>query len=398
MGKPTKAQITYKVGEGDSAVESTLRFHSVVSEEHEVTTEVTKFPVQSGFDISNHAIKKNKKVTIQGIISNHLIVGATEMHEYGSNNTRVMFSTLQQLVRQATPCEVVTNYGNYSPVIFTKFKTKLMAGKTDSMEFTMSGQEVQLGLTLNQTAPTLLTFTPLTDAERAARVEELLAVGIDVPPEAEVSEARCDMSESFQVQSKNSKGETFTTTYEADSYDPTTKAYSHTMHTSDTKVASAPQESSINWFSIMQEEAAEIPSIDVMAGASTATACLVDGTTGLINETAEDYIDTAVGSLRKSAYGAVYGIVGVNGDQGFGQVLMSLGIDCLVAGAIGSVDPSLNEEDFQENSFPTADEALEGAAAIGDGVATDTLSVAAPTTLTKITPPSGDAEFFGALL
>lgn len=400
MGRPTKAQIKYKVGEGEDAVESTLRFHSVVAEDHEITTEVTKFPVQSGFNISNHAIKNNRKISISGLITNHLIVGSEEFYEYGGNNSRVMFDVLKNLVRQATPCEVNTNLGNYSPVVFTKFKTKQMAGKTDIMEFTITGEEVQLGLTSNNTTPTLLVFTPLSDAERAAIVGELLAAGIVVPEEAEITQAQVDVNESFQVETNNTNGETSITTYEKNSYDPTTKTYSHTMHTSDTEVAEADPSTTLNWFAILQEEAGilALPDVVLAAGASTVSACLVDGISGLAQDIISDTIDTAVGELTKSIYGAIYGIVGVNGDQGIGQQLLSLGVDCLIAGAIGSTDPDLNEEDFNDNPWPTSDQALEGAADVGDGIVTDTLGIAAPTTLTKISPPSGDTSFFGDLI
>lgn len=405
MAKLEKAQITYKVGEGDSAVESVIRFHSVISEEHEVTTEITKFPVQSGFNVSNHAIKKNRKVTITGVVTNHLIVGAEEFHEYGGNNSRVMFSTLKALVRGAVPCDVVTNYDSYSPVIFTRFKTKLQAGKTDVMEFTMIGEEVQLGTTINGTSPSLLVFTPLTAEERQARIDELTSVGLTVAPDAVISEAPVDFNESFQVETTATNGETILVTYDKTGYDPTTKVYSHEVNTSDTAVAAASATVALNWFRILQEEKAldageisALPDIDLAAGASTAGACLVDGLVGLGLDFVDDTINTALGELKKSIYGAVYGVMGVNGDKGFGQVLMALGVDCLVAGAIGSVDPTLNEEDFQDNNIPTWDEAVEGAASIGDSVATDTLGVAAPTTLTKISAPDGSTSFFGDLI
>tara|TARA_R110002126_G_scaffold210876_2_gene357378 strand:- start:218 stop:1402 length:1185 start_codon:yes stop_codon:yes gene_type:complete len=394
MGRPTKAQIKYMVGDGGDAVESILRFHSVIAEEHEVTTEVTKFPVQSGFNVSNHAIKKNRKVTISGLISNHLIIGAEEFHEYGGNNTKIVFGTLKDLVRRATPCEVNTNFGDYTPVIFTKFKTKLMSGKTDVMEFTMMGEEVQLGLTSNANLPTLLVFTPLTDAERAARVEELVAIGLEVPEEAEVSQAPVDFNESFQVETTNLNGETSITTYDKTAYDPTTKAYSHEVHTSDTDVAGGEPEEYLNWFGILQEETG----IDLEAGAATFSACLSDGLTGLAIEAGDELIETALGNLKKSTYGAAYGIFGVNGDRSIGQILLSLGVDCLVAGAIGSVDSELNPDDFQENDIPTFDDALVGAASIGDSVVSSTLGVAAPTTLTRISPPSSETSFFGDLL
>lgn len=398
MSRPDKAQITYMVGEGAEAVESVLRFHSVIAEEHEASTEITKFPAQTGFNISNHAIKKNRKVTISGVVSNHLIIGSEEFHEYGGNNSRIMFSTLRDLVRGAVPCEVTTNYDTYTPVIFTRFKTKLMAGKTDIMEFTITGEEVQLSTTTNGTTPTLLVFTPLTDAERQARVDELLEVGLEVPAEYAVTEASVDMNESFQVETMGTNGEMSISTYESVGYDPSTKTYKHQLHTSDTAVAASGVITYLNWFKLMQDETSELPDVDLQAGAATAGACLVDSITGLALDTASDFIDTALGELTKTIYGAAYGILGVNGDQGIGQVLLGIGIDCLVAGAIGSVDPTLNPDDFDDNTIPTADEVTQGAAEIGNGVATDTLGVAAPTTLTKISPPPADIGFFGDII
>ena len=400
MAKPDKAQITYKVGEGDDTTESTLRFHSVIAEDHSISTEITKFPVQSGFSISNHAIKKNRVVTITGVISNHLVIGAVEFHEYGGNNSRLMFSTLKDLVRGAIPCDVVTNYGNYSPVIFTKFKTKLQSGKTDIMEFTITGEEVQLASTVNGTTPNLLVFTPLTETERKARVEELIAAGLEVPQEAVITTANVDFNESFQLETIGSNGKKSVMTYEKTSYDPTLKVYSHNVHTSDTEVAKSEGGTAINWFQIMQEEAEvlALPNLDLSAGASTASACLKDELTKLAAEEADDFIETSLGNLKKSVYGAVYGAFGVNGDQSFGQVLLSIGLDCFVAGAVGSVDSSLNPDDFNETTLPTVDEALGGATNIGNTIFSDTLTVSAPSTITKISLPETNTNFFGDLI
>lgn len=400
MAKPSKAQIKYMVGKGEEAVESILRFHTVIVEEHEVTAEITKFPVQSGFDISNHAIKKNRKVSITGAVSNHLIIGAEEFHEYGGNNSRVMFSALNALVRGAVPCEVQTNLDTYTPVVFTKFKTKQAAGKTDILEFTMVGEELQLGLTVNQTAPTPLVFTPLSPTDAEARRAELLGAGILVPLDAIITEANVDFNKSFQVDTKDGQGNSSTTTFETCSYDPTAGNYSHTIHTDNTAVAGSGSKTFINWFAIMQEEAGiqALPNIGLATGIATTSACLLDGAVGLVTDAASDLIETGVGYLKKSIYGAAYGILGVNGNQSAGQVLLSLGVDCLVAGAIGTVDPDLNPDDFQENSIPTVDEVLKGATTIGDSLLTDTLGVSAPSTLTKITTPTLDVDYFGDLI
>jgi len=396
MAKPDKAQITYMVG----TAKSVLRFHSVIAEEHEITSEVTKYPAMTGYDVSTHAIKKNRKLTIQGAVTNHLIVGSQEFHEYGGKNTAIMFDTLKNLVRRATPCEVLTNLGTYTPVVFTRFRTKQQAGMTDAMDFTLIGEEIQLGNALNSTAPTLLVFTPLSASEREARVDELTAAGLEVPEDAELSQCQADFNESFQVETKDDNGETSITTYEKSAYDPSTKSYGHTVHTSNTEVVSSGPNTNFNWFALMQGAplASALPDIDLLAGAETAGACLVDGLTGLATDTLNEMTETTLGELKKTIYGAAYEVFGVNGDRSTGQVLLAIGVDCLVAGAIGSVDPTLNADDFTDNSIPTVESILEGAAATGDSVVNDVLGVAAPTTLTKISPTTRETTFFGDLI
>lgn len=413
MAKLEKAQITYEV----DGKESVLRFHSVISEEHSISTEITKFPTQASFSVSNHAIKKNKRVSISGVVSNHLIVGAVEAHQYDSsgNNSRVMFSALSNLVRAATPCEVVTNYGNYSPVIFDNFKTKLQAGKTDIMEFTLSGQEVQIGSTIIGTSPTLLIFTPLTETERVARVTELKEAGLDVKEDAVIEEAPVDFNKSFQVETKGTNGEILIITYENIGYDSTSGIHKFKVHTSDTAVEAALPKAGLDWFSMIQEDMVQ-PRVmvksrgivglasnlwdktDLMAGAATAGACLTDGLVGLGKQFASDQIDSAMGKVTKSIYGAAYDMFGVNGDTGLGQVLLSLGVDCLVAGAVGSIDPNVNPDSFNNNNLPSWDEALEGAAGLGDSVITTTAEKATSSSVMKVIAPDGTTSLLGDLL
>jgi len=383
MAKLTKAQITYKVDTDNnpfinSAVESVLRFHSVVAEDHSISTEITKFPVQSGFNISNHAIKKNRAVSISGVISNHLVVGSEELHEYGGNNSKIMFATLEGLVHQATPCDVVTNFGDYSPVIFTKFKTKLAAGKTDIMEFIISGEEVQVADSINGPTPALIEFKPISKTKRKSVVAKLTSAGLTVTDDAEISEATVDLREGFQWETTGTNGKAVRMTYSNVGYDPTTEQYLYEVSTSDIDVVQEEASSSMNWADLIQGN------IGLEKGALTASACIKDGLIGLGTDIVEDTIDTALGNLKKTVYGAAYGIFGVNGNKEFGQVLLALGVDCIIAGAIGSVNPSLNPDDFSDNDLPTIDDILLGAAKRGDIATTTFLRASAPTTLTKI--------------
>ena len=388
--KPDKAQITYQVSEGKEQV---LRFHTVVAEEHEVTNELTKFPIQDGFLVSNHAIKRNRKVVIHGVVSNHLIIGSEEFHEYGGKNTRIMFTALKDLIRQATPCDVTTNLDKYSPVIFTRMKTKQQAGSTDILDFTLVGEEVQLANTNNQTTPTLLSFTVLTEEQRKARVDELVKAGLEEPPEtAVISQATFDPNESFQVESTGANGKKFIMTYEKKAYDPSSNSYSHLVHTSDTDVGVPTEQTEFSWTQLLSGDLSALPDVALPTGANTVSACVSDGAIGLVNQIGEDFISTSLGRLRQTTYGAAYGAFGVNSNKGFGQVLLALGTECLVAGAV-----NLTEEAFEDSSLPTVSEVIKGAVRLGQGLSTEVVGIPAPSVLTKISESGDTTSFFGEI-
>ncbi len=268
------------------------------------------------------------------------------------------------------------------------------------MEFTIRGEEAIVGTTVNGNKPTLLVFTPLPPNKRKARVTELSAAGIEVSDNDTLSEAECDMNGSFQIESVDSVGTKSITTYEKIHTDPTSSLTTHRVHTTATEVAKAEKDKYLNWNQIIEEEkkALALPDIDLSAGLETASACIKDKAIGLGKELASDEIETAIGDLKKSVYGAAYGVFGVNGNQSLGQVVLSLGVDCVVAGAIGTANSSLSPESFQENDIPTATQVISGAAELGNRITKDVLNVNAPTTLTKISSPSKDANFFGSLI
>ena len=370
MARPNKAQITYEV----DGVESVLRFHSVIAEEHTATASITKFPVQSGFNISNHSIKMNRVVSITGIVTNSQVVGGETFNEFddSKNVVRLMFSVLKDLVGGAVPCEVVTNYGDYSPVIFTKFKTKLVAGKTDVMEFTMSGEEVQLGSTINGTKPTLLVFTPLDVTQTEARKAELTSAGFDVSDTAILSEAEVNLNESFQVESVDDLGSKSITTYENVHKDSTSDVTSMLVSTSNTEVAGI---ASVADLTGAVKEELGLPDIS-LSGPSSLSSCFLSGADSLATETINEEIDTVFGKLETSLYGGKYSIIGVKGNQSLGQELLGVGADCLVVGATGSSTLHDSVSDVTGiGNIPSVGDVLNGASAT---------SGSSLTTITKI--------------
>ena len=393
MATPDKAQITYTIGSGDTAVSKVIRFHAVMAEAHEVSTTITKYPAQTGFDVGNHAIRHNRKVVIKGIVTNHVIAGAEEYEDnVKSNNSRLMFSALKELIVGAVSCEVLTNLDTYSPVIFNRLTTEQKEGSTDILEFTLKGEEVQLALSLNKTTPTLLSFTPLNEEDKQARIDQLVEAGIPVPEDAILSEALYDTRESFQVESIAANGKAFITTYAKTGYDYVKSRIEYLVHTSDTEVADPSVEGSIDWVQLISGDPEALPDISLPPGAATSSICLKDGSTQLVNEAGEEFISTSLGNLKKTIYGAAYGVFGVNGDTSFGQVILSLGAECLVAGIIGT--PA---DEFNENSLPTVEEIISGAVEFGEEITTQVVDVTRQSSITKITSPDAATNFLGGV-
>ena len=327
----------------------TIRFHAVIHEDHTVVADITKYPVQTGFEISNNVIRRNRKVNIKALITNTPLAGAKNAYEYSTNNAKTVFETLQSLVQSAEPCEVLTNLGIYNPVIFTKFQTQQKLGMIDGIEINLEGQEVQVADTVRGTVPKVLSFSLLSASEADARANVLRNTGIDVCDCFELSEAKMKTGEDFKIEGKNEFGQTITTTYIGTGLDPVTGEQGYDIHTSDTKmyspggIAAAAGGSSL---------------IDASSGWSTVGNCLVDTALDAATGVVADLIDTAMGKLKKSLYGALYDATHITENK-VGQHLIHGGVGCMVRGIT---------QFAADNEFPYAPgEALPSSDKIIDG-------------------------------
>jgi len=395
MSVPDKAYIKFKLNEEDEYTE--IRFHSVIFEDHEVSNEITKFPVQSGFNISNHSIRHNRKVNLSAIITNTQMLLSDEFHEYSpNNNSKAITEVLTKIVREAVSCVVVTNLTTYEPVIFNNFKTKQAEGMTDAVTLLLRGEEIQIASTINKNAVDLKVFTAVPDSERAARLEELRKAGFSINPAASLSQTSVDLSTGFAVATSLPNGTNGTMTYNPIASNAATSTFTNEVSISEdgTKAGAA------------DETVGATPDaiIALQNGANVVGGCLVESTVGLATEIADDYLTTAVGNLRRSAYGGLYEILGVNGDRSMGQRLLGIGLDCFIVGATATFKKDEDDnflitgEDF-DTDLPTVEDALKGAAAHGDTLVNGVTGIASPTTITKITgSAAGAPDFLGDLV
>lgn len=377
MAELTPARITYLLG----ATEQVIRFHSVISEGHQASSEVTKFPVQSGFQISNHAIRHNRKVIIEAIISNTLISGvgtSSEEYQYSlTDNSKTVFSLLKDIVNNKTKTTVLTNLGLYTPVIFTSFKTKQMVGLVDSMKVTLVGEEIQESTALNGTSPKVLNFKEVPEPQ--SRIQDLIDAGVDIANGKPITEVIVDLGEDFAIGSKDELGVNSITTYINKGVDIVTGAYNYAVHSTDTGLFIDPS-------AIVSDLVGVGVSLigKITTGAHDPVGCLVSGATEVLEDAATEYIDTAMGKLTKSAYGAFYGMTHMSGND-VGQALIGLSAGCVIRGVTG------HDNKFPYSpgeSLPSASTILDAAKRLGNELSSDSRRtssgvVTTPTTLTK---------------
>ena len=322
----TPAYITYTP---DGGTEVELRFHAVMAEEHAASSTITKFPVQTGFEISNNSIRRNRVVKITGVISNTILDGTTNDYMYSdTNNTKTVFETLEGLVNFAQRCTVTTNLGEYYPVVFTSFNTKQLPGMIDAMQFTIAGDEIQLADTVTGSAPKLLSFSILKGVEKDNRIIELKAAGISACPNAVVSEASLTIGQDFIIEGLDTAGNPVTSTYLATAQDAATGTTCYNMHTSATDLF----EDTSN----LTQEALGEPGVlsSIASGFQDAGNCIVDAAIETGVEAATDFLETEVGKLKQSLYGALYSTMGIT-DNEYGQELIHAGVGCIVRAGTG---------------------------------------------------------------
>ena len=348
----TPASISYIP---DSGVEQFINFHAVVSEDHEAKATITKYPVQEGLHVSNHSIRHNRVVVLEGVITNVQIEGPRNV-DYGITPTKTVKEAFDALVLSGFECTVVTNLGIYTPVVFSNFKTKQKAGMMDSMQFTIIGEEIIKVDTNSYTAPTPIIFSVVTGAERAALVDELATSSIYVDDCDKLSQGSFSKGEDFVIDGTDSSGSPTKNTYKYGGLDPATGEAIYETHFDNLSVGAVSTSDTVSNDPCVSPDIGD----KLSAGIKQVAGCLlkeaITGEDSVLNVFVEDTIDTAMGRLQKSIHGAFYDVTTM-GDE-YGTMLASAGLGCIVRGVTGA---SSDTPYTPGESLPTTDQIMDGA-------------------------------------
>ena len=129
-----------------------LELDAVLHEQHELQNEVTQFPVEVGFDVTDHIVKHLVKVSLTGIISNSPLKffgGVDELFVREDESNRVLiafekmvriagypFSLTDGIESKAIQVDLETSLRVYNDMILTSLRIPRDRHSGDSLEFT----------------------------------------------------------------------------------------------------------------------------------------------------------------------------------------------------------------------------------------------------------------------
>jgi hypothetical protein len=369
--------LRYKLEEYAEGYRGRLPFHGIISEAANIQVELTKFPVQSGFEVSNHIIKKNRQIKIEAIMSNLILPNqysygesanrTTEISPTGqitivegrtthSNQNKTVFEALRAIIRSGTLCKIQTNLGVYEPVVLKSFKTTQGVGTMDSMKFIIDAEELILADSLNVGGPKELEFTLVPQEEYQALADRLFCNGIEIEPGASLATASANTGDSFNISGQNMI-----------SGAPDWMGMS-TLTTEATALGGMIPKNSIGGIVDLGNGA---PSPISMLGS-----CTGDVGIGEISSGLSDVVDTELGVLEEGFEGAKTDIVNMGGPAL--APFIGGALDCVVAFAADIIvgrelDACGNE--IAPTGLPSAGELLGGIAKTGVAVTQDFVQI-----------------------
>jgi hypothetical protein len=349
-----------------------IRFHGVVSEGHKTSTQLTKYPVQSGFVVTNHAITQNRKVTLVGLISDVILMGSNSVSYSTTSPTAEVFKVLNQLVLNKVPCRVVTNLGVYDPVIFTSADSSQGVGAMNIMQVTMSGEELQIA---DDTVRNIITEVNLQPIAKAVGegYKDGLGFSATIKPDGGLSYVFSKAKEVSKGITENKYADGFMNALGGSSLkvdNEIGKKETYTVNLSELVAKTRLEEgvstgslsgvgpttedalitSELGTFEFSENKGSFQKTIDASVvgkeagvpqlfsdpkgaalgylkrAAASATTCLVDSLVGDLNDSIQDSINTIVTDLTGSATGLVREAIG-------GSILGDTAADCIIVGA-----------------------------------------------------------------
>jgi len=213
---------------------------------------------------------------------------------------------------------------------------------------------LQIATNINSSGPKVLPFVPLSPELLELRKDALEEAGFDLCNDATITEANIDLGSDFIIDGVNDLGLPNKTTYIANGIDSVTGSYNYSVHVSDVAMY-VPEADKV------LPTGGDFSDVSSSGGFSQVSSCLTDSGAEIIEEASEDFINTAMGDLVNSGYGALYDTILLSGDD-YGQSMIHSGVGCFVRG----LSEEISDFPYQPGeALPSTSQILEGAKKYG---------------------------------
>lgn len=123
-----------------------IELDATLKEEHVWNSRVTRYPVEDGTEITDHVIKEQDELRIEGFISDHPLIASPTVQAYLSgivgvatteNRVQSMFELLITLRDKKEPIIIFTKHRLYVDMVITDLRVPRERGDGESIKFVM---------------------------------------------------------------------------------------------------------------------------------------------------------------------------------------------------------------------------------------------------------------------
>ena len=121
-----------------------IELDASISEAHAKNATLTRNPIESGSDVTDHIHITPDALTIEGVISTTPddLTASFDPRFGGSGRTKSAWSELKELQAKREPFEVFTSLQTYSNMVLTSIQTSRTAETTNALRFTAKLDEI----------------------------------------------------------------------------------------------------------------------------------------------------------------------------------------------------------------------------------------------------------------
>ena len=120
----------------------TLQLDCTTSEDHELGSEVTDSPVELGADVTDHIRLTPDRVTIEGVVSNHVDSLIGQLRQTGTEHVDA-WQTLREIRRRRALFDITTSLRKYRNMWIESVSTRRSLETTNILIFTASCREIK---------------------------------------------------------------------------------------------------------------------------------------------------------------------------------------------------------------------------------------------------------------